>query len=81
MIEQFYSSILGTLIGISTSGQSVPGSYARRDAQHSPKLQDNSLANQMQFNVISRTLIGESYSSAEMQSAYSPAPDNWVGRL
>ena len=30
------------------------------------------------FNVISRTLIGGSYPSAEVQSVYSTAPANWA---
>ena len=36
---------------------------------------------QMQFSVISRTLVGASYLSAEMQLAYSLAPINWAKEL
>ena len=36
--------------------------------------------NQMQFSVISMTLVGGgSYSSTEMQSVYSTAPADWAG--
>ena len=53
-------------------GQSIPGCNGQwRGTLHSPNLLGWSLAISF-FNVISRTLIeGESYTSAEIQSAYS----------
>ena len=45
---------------------------------HSPKLQHYWNLTIRLFSVISRTLIGGSYPSAEMQLVYSTALDNWT---
>ena len=73
-----YSSIWPTdriLSGAITSGQSRSGSDGSEvGTLHSPKIQHYWSLTIRLFSVISRTLVGESYPSAEMQSVCSTAP-------
>ena len=73
-----------TLSGATTPGHSGPGNDGKwRGTLHSPKLQHYWNLTIRLFNVISRTLVGQtgregSYPSAENQSVYSTAPTNWT---
>ena len=72
-----------TLSGVTTPGQSGPGSDGNEGVLCNPKkLKDYWSITIRLFSIITRTLIGEngggSYLSAEMQSVYSTASADWA---
>ena len=64
--------------GSSTPGQSGPGSNVNEGLLHIPLISKAGALPSDGFNVISRTLGGGSYPSAEMQLVYSTAPVDWT---
>ena len=68
--------IYRTLSGATSRGQSGPGSNGNKEVLHiSQKLQHYKSLTIRLFSVISRTLVGGSYLSAQMQLVYSKAGD------
>ena len=68
-----------TLSGATTLSQGGPGSDGSDGVLSIPQSFSITGAFTIRlFSVISRTLIGESYPSAEKQSVYSTAPTNWA---
>ena len=67
----------GALTGTITPSLSGPESMATKEYSTLPKAPRPELYHQIQFSVISRTLVGWSYFSAKMQWVYSIAIANW----
>ena len=69
-----------TLSGATTPGQSRPEIMSMKGFSAFHKFQHNWNLTIGLFSVISRILVrgGGSYSSAEMESVYSTAPDDWT---
>ena len=73
----FIWSIDRTLSFATSPSQSGPESAGNKGVPHSPNFKSWILTIRF-FNVIFTTLVGGSYSSDLMQSAYSTVPVDWV---
>ena len=82
MLNSFIRPLDKTLSGATTPRLSERGSDGNEGVMwNSSKLQHYWCLNIWLFIVIYRTIVGESYSSAEIQSVYSAAPAEWTTHI
>ena len=77
MVKNLYL-IDGILTGITTVGQVDLGVMTMKGSLTFPKALGLEPSHLIKFKVIPRRLVGESYSSVQMQLAYSKAPSDWA---